>query len=54
MITLESLNFFNISNDCKINVYRGVIYVQSTEMEEIFSALKYKNVQIGNNRINTI
>ena len=35
----------------KINVYRGIIFVQSTEMEEEFSAFIYKNMQIGNKRI---
>ena len=35
----------------KINVYRGIIFVQSTEMEEKFSAFIYKNMQIGNKRI---
>ena len=34
-----------------INVYKGIIFVQSTEIEEEFSAFIYKNMQIGNKRI---
>ena len=38
----------------KINVYRGIIYVQLTEMEQKFRAFIYKNVQRCNKRIITI
>ena len=38
----------------KIDVYRGLICVQSTEIEDKFRAIIQKNMQIGNKRIITI
>ena len=37
----------------KINVYRSIIFVKSTEMEEEFSVFIYTNMQMGNKRMIT-